>query len=55
MTDYETDWTKEEKLLINLLTLIRIEEDPKKKEEYQKIIEKIIQREKNLYEDLFEI
>lgn len=42
MNDFETGWSRQEILLLNLTLSIAFEECPEKKKEYQSIIDEII-------------
>lgn len=39
---YETGWNREDRLILNLISTIRIEEDIEKKKEYQTMINEMI-------------
>jgi hypothetical protein len=40
--DYETGWNRIDRLLINLINMIQLEQNVEEKEKYQKMIDKII-------------
>lgn len=42
MRDFETGWDKTDRLLMNLINMKILEEDREKRNEYQKIIDKMI-------------
>jgi hypothetical protein len=41
MNDYETGWDRTDRLIINLVRALAIEENPKKKKEIQEMIDEI--------------
>ncbi len=44
MKDFETGWDRTDRLLLNLIKSIELEEDFEKKNEYQNLIDKITKK-----------